>query len=66
MQHRITVKNFLRRGCKAALFSTGFSECDKIVTGDWRKTISAMQVLSGIQGKDWIDEDATSHRGPDE
>ena len=42
------------KGWQAALFPTGYSEFDKIVTGDWRKTTSSMQVVSGAPEKETV------------
>ncbi len=34
-------------GWQAALFPTGYSGLNRIITGDWRKSTSSMQVVSG-------------------
>ena len=42
------------KGWQAALFPTGYSEFNKIVTGDWRKTTSSIQVVSGTPEKETV------------
>jgi len=42
------------KGWQAALFPTGYSEFNKIVTGDWRKTTSSMQIVSGAPERETV------------
>lgn len=42
------------KGWQAALFPSGYSNLMKIVTGDWRRTNSPMQIVSGTSRKEIV------------
>ena len=42
------------KGWQAALFPTGYSDLNRIITGDWRKSSSPMQVVSGLPERETV------------
>ena len=50
------------KGWQAALFPSGYSGIHRIITGDWRKSSSPMQVVSGSYGQEVVHFEAPPDR----